>query len=122
MRILVDENIPGMTAQRLRELGHDIRDVRGTADQGSRDHILWSIALADGRALVTTDKGFTEFRQAPHYGILIVRLRQPNRRKIHEAVMLAIGRYREEQWPGLLVVVRDSTLSVSRADGPVSTL
>jgi predicted nuclease of predicted toxin-antitoxin system len=30
MKILVDENIPRMTVDRLRELGHEVRDVRGT--------------------------------------------------------------------------------------------
>jgi hypothetical protein len=84
-----------------------------------KDPDLWSAALADRRLLVTTDRGFTEFRTAAHFGVLIVRLRQPNRLKIHNAVMLAIERFGEQEWPGLLVVVRDSTLSVSRAGGPV---
>jgi hypothetical protein len=30
MRILVDENIPRLTVDRLRELGHDVQDIRGT--------------------------------------------------------------------------------------------
>jgi predicted nuclease of predicted toxin-antitoxin system len=119
MRILVDENIPRMTVDRLRALGHDVRDVRGTPDRGLKDPDLWSVALTDRRLLATTDRGFTEFRTVAHFGILIVRLRQPNRLKIHNAVMLAIERFAEPEWPGLLVVVRDSTLSVSRAGGSV---
>jgi len=115
---LVDENIPRMTVIRLRELGHDVRDVRGTADQGLKDPDLWSVALAEHRVLVTTDRGFTEFRAVPHFGVLIVRLRQPNRVRIHDAVMLALERFGEPEWSGLLVVVRDSTLSVSQAGGP----
>jgi hypothetical protein len=31
--------------------------------------------MAEYRALITTDKGFTEYRSVPHYGILVVRLR-----------------------------------------------
>jgi hypothetical protein len=50
---------------------------------------------------------------------VIVRLRQPNRHTIHQAAMIAIDRFREQEWPGLLVVVRDATLSVSRGGGPV---
>ena len=87
MRILVDENIPRMTG--VRALGHDVRDVRGTPDQGLKDPDLWSAALADRRIVITTDRGFTEFRAVPHSGVLIVRLRQPNRLKIHHSVMLA---------------------------------
>ena len=119
MKVLVDENIPRMTVGRLRELGHDVRDVRGTSDQGSADSIIWSLVNNEKRLLITTDKGFTEYRGTSHYGILIVRLRQPNRRKIHASVMQAIERFDESQWPGLLVVMRDTTMSISRAGGPV---
>jgi len=117
MRVLVDENIPLMTVEGLRALGHDVKDIRGTRDQGIADSDLWELALADCRTLITTDKGFTQYRAAPHHGILIVRLRQPNRQKIHNSVMRVIGRFSEEKWPNLLVVVRDTTMSTSRAGG-----
>jgi predicted nuclease of predicted toxin-antitoxin system len=114
MKILVDENIPRMTVNYLRELGHDVKDIRSTAGQGIPDCDLWNLAMVEGRLLITTDKGFTEYRGAPHYGILIVRLRQPNRHKIHQAVMRAVAQFPGAQWPGLLVVVRDTTTSTSR--------
>lgn len=117
MRILVDENLPRMTVDELRRRGHDVKDVRGTSDQGAADSALWELALAESRALITTDKGFTEYRSAPHHGILIVRLRQPNRHKIHQAVMHVIERFPDGEWPNLLVVVRDTTMSTSRAGG-----
>lgn len=117
MKVLVDENIPRMTVDALRALGHDVRDVRGTSDQGMPDSDLWALAIAESRALVTTDKGFTEHRSLPHNGILIVRLRQPNRRKIHHAVMRVIERFPDAEWANLLVVVRDTTMSTSRAGG-----
>jgi hypothetical protein len=64
-------------------------------------------------------QAFTEYRAAEHSGILIVRLRQPNRWKIHRAVMLALARFQESEWPALLLVVRDTTLSVSRGGGRI---
>jgi predicted nuclease of predicted toxin-antitoxin system len=87
MKILVDENIPRMTVNRLRELGHDVRDIRGGTGQGIADAALWDIAVREGRLLITTDKGFTKYRTVTHNGILIVRLRQPNRLKIHQSAM-----------------------------------
>jgi hypothetical protein len=36
MKILVDENIPRMTVNRLRELGHDVRDIRVAPAKASR--------------------------------------------------------------------------------------
>jgi predicted nuclease of predicted toxin-antitoxin system len=117
MRVLVDENIPRMTVDALRALGHDVKDIRGTSDQGLADSDLWGRALAESRALITTDKGFTQYRSVPHHGILIVRLRQPNRQKIHQAVMHVIERFPEAEWPSLLVVVRDTAMSTSRVGG-----
>jgi predicted nuclease of predicted toxin-antitoxin system len=114
MDILVDENIPLMTVAGLREQGHDVKDIRGTEKQGLPDTELWTLALAEERMLITTDKGFTERRHARHAGIMVIRLRQPNRHKIHNAILLAMGRIAERQWPGLLVVMRDQTMSVSR--------
>jgi hypothetical protein len=73
------------------------------------------LALAESRALITTDKGFTEYRSVTHHGILIVRLRQPNRHKIHNSVMHVIERIPEQEWPNRLVVVRDTTMSTSWA-------
>lgn len=119
MKILVDENIPRVTVNRLRELGHDVKDIRGTAGQGLPDSDLWSLSARESRLLITTDKGFTEYRGAGHCGILIVRLRQPNRLRIHHAVMRAIERFSEAEWPGLLIVMRDATMSASRAGGRV---
>ena len=81
MRILIDENIPFMTAQALRDLGHDVLDIRGTSDQGMADKSLWELAQGQERLLVTTDKGFAQRRDELHYGVLIIRLRQPNRHR-----------------------------------------
>jgi predicted nuclease of predicted toxin-antitoxin system len=110
MRILVDENIPRMSVDALRAPGHDVK----TSDEGLVDTDLWALALAESRALITTDKGFTEYRSVPHNGILIVRLRQPNRQKIHHAIMQVLQRFPEKEWPNLLVVIRDTTMSTSR--------
>ena len=115
MKILVDENIPRMTVDALRALGHDVKDVRGGSGQGAADSELWALAIAESRVLITTDKGFTEYRSATHHGILIVRLRQPNRQKIHHAIMPIVARFTALEWPNLLVVVRDTTMSISRA-------
>ncbi|MBL8232133.1 MAG: DUF5615 family PIN-like protein [Bryobacterales bacterium] len=45
MRILVDENIPRMTVDHLRELGHDVKDLRGTDDEGLADAGVWEVAV-----------------------------------------------------------------------------
>ncbi len=68
MKILVDENIPLITVQALREMAHEVLDIRGTLDEGASDEILWKISQREGQLLITTDKGFTEYREKLHHG------------------------------------------------------
>jgi predicted nuclease of predicted toxin-antitoxin system len=118
MRILVDENIPNVTVHELRTAGHDVLDIRGSPQQGMFDDELWELAQRERRLLVTTDKGFTEYRDESHHGILVVRLRQPNEERIHARVMAAFRKFVEKDWPGLLVVMRDTVLSVKSGNNP----
>jgi predicted nuclease of predicted toxin-antitoxin system len=115
MKILVDENIPYITIQALRDLEHDVLDIRGTPDEGMKDRSLWALSQQEECLLITTDKGFSEHRNDPHYGILIVRLKQPNRQKIHRRIMQTFLQFEPDEWPGLLVVVRDYAQSIWRA-------
>ena len=115
MKILVDENIPKTTVHELRTMGHDVLDIRQTERQGMFDDVLWSFAQAEQRMLVTTDKGFAEHRDARHCGILIVRLRQPNEQRIHARIMAAFRQFPDREWPGLLVVMRDTVQSIYRS-------
>jgi predicted nuclease of predicted toxin-antitoxin system len=44
MKVLVDENIPLMTVAELRSKGFDVVDIRGGAEQGITDEVLWQKA------------------------------------------------------------------------------
>ena len=114
MKIFVDEHIPLMTVQALRMMDRDVRDIRGTPDQGMQDDALWEMAQREERLLITTDKGFTHYRAVPHHGVLIIRLRRPNRHKIHQRIMQALRQFSDTDWPGLLVVIRDVAQSTWR--------
>lgn len=116
MRILVDKNIPNITVQGLRGIGHDVRDIRGTPDQGMDDDRLWELAQKEQRLLVTTDERFVQHRGQMHHGILVVRLRWPNEARIHRRVMQAVTQFAEGEWPGLIVAKRDGIQSVTRGE------
>ena len=111
MNVLVDENIPLMSVRQLRQMGHDVLDIRGTADEGISDEVLLKRACEEGRLLITTDRDFASFRDRKHYGILIIALRKPNRQKINKHVVEAMEQFSDDQWPDLLVVMRDRTMS-----------
>ena len=115
MKIFVDENIPLITVEELRSKAFDVADIRGSSEQGMPDEQLWLKVQEEKRLLITTDKGFSNYRNEAHHGILIIRLRQPTRLKIHQRVMQAMTRYPEEQWPGLMVVMRDNVQSSWRS-------
>lgn len=87
-----------MTVRDLRLTGHDVRDIRGTPDEGIQDDALWAMAQQEERLLITTDKGFTQYRAEPHHGVLIIRLRRPNRQKIHARIMQAMRQFSEQEW------------------------
>lgn len=117
MKILVDENIPAVCVKHLREMGHDVADVRGTSQEGSCDKRLWNKAQDEQRLLITTDKGFAYQRYLAHHGILIVRLRQPNRERITRRVIAAMQAFDPSEWAGLLVMMRDTVMSIWRVPG-----
>ena len=71
MNIFVDENISLMTVRALVESGHDVLDIRGTPDEGIPDGVLWKRFQLEARLLITTVKGFTQYRNEPHHDILI---------------------------------------------------
>jgi predicted nuclease of predicted toxin-antitoxin system len=115
MKIFVDENIPAMTVRELREAGHDVVDIRGTEKEGMSDEGVWGIVQKEQRLLITTDKGFAQKRHERYQGILIIRLKQPNRLKIHQKVMNALNSFKEKEWQGLTVTMQDRLHTVWRA-------
>lgn len=114
MNILVDENIPKLTVEALRSGGHIVSDLRGTPQQGAEDGDVWDRVLIEKALLITTDKGFAGHRSEPHFGILVIRLRQPNLAKIHARVMLAMSRHDAADWQNVTLVMRDSVQSEYR--------
>ena len=115
MKIFVDENIPAMTVRELRNAGHDVADIRGTENEGMSDEEVWKKVQEEQRLLISTDKGFAQKRHENHNGVLVIRLKQPNRLKIHNKVIQAMNRFKEKEWAGLTVVMQDMFHSMWKA-------
>lgn len=96
-------------------MGYEVVDTRGTESEGLEDALLWNLAQELNTLLITTDKGFARYRNENRFGILVVRLRHPNRERIHQRVMQAISQFRPEEWSGLMVVIKDRVQSIWRA-------
>ena len=116
MKILVDENIPKFTVKELSELGHNVKDIRGTRLEGSDDSIVWQIAKEENRLLVSTDKIFTHdhYREKEHAGIILILLKQPTLMKIHNRIINAVTQYPENKLKNSLLIIKDSVASIRK--------
>jgi predicted nuclease of predicted toxin-antitoxin system len=114
VQILVDENIPRPTVVRLRELGHDVLDIRGTPREGMKDELLWKLAQSEKRLLISTDRHFLRYWNVSHSGALVVLLKQAKLQTIHAQIMRTLDQFTPEEWRELLVVVRDTFKSIRR--------
>ncbi|MFO7889150.1 MAG: DUF5615 family PIN-like protein [bacterium] len=111
MKIFVDENIPKITVSEIQKKHTDIKDIRGTQQEGIDDTQIWKIVQEEGRLLITTDKGFSRYRYQKHNGIIIVLLKQPILIKIHKRVLSTLEEYSDKKWKNRLVIVRDTVKS-----------
>src|SRR5437016_14455296 len=76
MKLLVDECTGPAVAHWLEQQGHDVFSVYSQA-RGIDDDRVLEIAQAEGRILITNDRGFGEkvFRERrPHHGVVFLRL------------------------------------------------
>lgn len=80
MKILLDEQISGKVAERLRDRGHDVDAVTDDPSlRGLSDPDLFEVAQRQGRALVTYNRADFEpivreyaARDRAHHGLVIV--------------------------------------------------
>jgi predicted nuclease of predicted toxin-antitoxin system len=89
MKIKLDENLPLRLAALLGDLGHDVHSLHDESLLGHADMEIWDRTQKESRFLITQDLDFLDLRQfAPgsHHGILLVRLRSPNRRDLIERI------------------------------------
>lgn len=77
MHFLIDECVSPTTVQLLRNLGHDVLDIKDLKRFGAQDLEIYRIACQQKRVIFTTDKGFRAFNPARCGGIIISTIR-PN--------------------------------------------
>lgn len=77
MRFLIDECVSPTTVHLLRNLSHDVLDIKELKRFGAQDREIYHIACQQKRVIFTTDKGFRVFNPARCGGIIISMIR-PN--------------------------------------------
>jgi predicted nuclease of predicted toxin-antitoxin system len=77
MKFLLDANMPRSAAGLLRELGHDVEDVRDILPNGAEDAEVAAYARANQLILITRDFDFADIRNYPpkdYAGIIVLEL------------------------------------------------
>lgn len=89
MRIKLDENLPDSARPALADAGHDTDTAHAEGLDGADDPDVLAGAAADGRLLITLDRGLGDIRAYPpgtHSGVLVIRPGHQSPREIRRAV------------------------------------
>ncbi|HEY4579810.1 MAG TPA: DUF5615 family PIN-like protein [Candidatus Acidoferrales bacterium] len=117
MRLKLDENLPVRLALFLKNLGHDVHTVHEEHLTGHADNDIWEAAQRERRFLITQDMDFSDSRQfstGSHCGILLVRLRSPNRTNLIDRVQDVFRQEDVREWSGCFVVATERKVRVSK--------
>lgn len=115
MKIKLDENLPLRLAILLKDLGHDAHTLHDESLIGRADTEIWEATQKESRFLITQDLDFSDLRQfAPgsHHGILLVRLRSPDRRNLIERVGELFQEENVGEWARCFVVATERKIRV----------
>jgi len=115
MRILANENFPGLAITALRERGHDVVWIRTDAP-GSKDRDILQKAETENRLLVTFDKDFGEMafrlKLPASSGVILFRITTPSPQSVAQKVITTLeGR---TDWLGHFSVVDDSRIRMRK--------
>jgi predicted nuclease of predicted toxin-antitoxin system len=120
MKIKLDENLPLRLANLLKDLGHDVHTVREECLTGHSDPEIWEEAQKESRSLITQDLDFADSRKfvpGSHHGILLVRLRSPNRRNLIGRIIELFQKESVGDWSGFFVVATERKIRVLKPQG-----
>lgn len=117
MKIKLDENLPAEVADLLLSRGHDTHTVAQELLVGRVDDVIIRAAINEDRVLLTQDLDFSDlrkFKPGTHSGIVLIRLRDPSRRRIIERVEQILNCEQVENWRGCFIVISDRKLRIRR--------
>ena len=108
MLLIADANVFVPIVDGLRDMGHDVFDVKERGLENLSDPDIFRLSQKEKRILVTMDKDFSNILFYPpgeHHGIIVVKL---YRLKVADATRLfldAMGEIKPEDIPGNLVII-----------------
>ncbi|HEY3134644.1 MAG TPA: DUF5615 family PIN-like protein [Blastocatellia bacterium] len=114
MRILANENFPGVAVAALRDRGHDVVWIR-TESPGISDQNVLALAQSTSRLLVTFDKDFGElaFRYGlpSSCGVVLFRISARTPERVASVAVAALES--RSRWEGYFSVVEDARIRMT---------
>ena len=117
MLLIADANVFVPMVDGLRDVGHDVFDVKEKGLENLSDSEIFLLAQKERRILVTMDKDFSNILLYPpgeHQGIIVVKL---YRLKVIDATRLflkAMDDIKPEDIPGNLVIIDRSKTRIRK--------
>lgn len=118
MRVKVDEDLPRQIVEMLSMQGHQAVSVLGQGWQGAPDDVLWPRIQAEGRWLITADKGFADLRRHPpgtHAGVILLRPEVESRAAYLRLAAAAFERLDLDHLASAVIVVTNRGVRIRRA-------
>lgn len=109
----LDENLPTELLEELRKAGHGADSVDDEGLAGTPDKSLLAVVQAEGRILLTLDKGIADIRQFPpqdYAGIVVFRPPTAGRISVFDFVRKRLPKVLEIELRGKLLVVSQNSL------------
>jgi len=115
MKFKIDENLPAELATDIRTAGHEADTVFDQNLSGAADSTIMARLQAEGRALLTMDKGIADIRAYPpqqYAGIILFRPAVTGRASTLAFVRQHLPMLLQSQLAGRLLVVSPSGIRV----------
>lgn len=117
LRIKVDEDLPPIIADLLRDRGYEASTVVEQRKGGWKDAQLWEAVQAEGKFLITADKGFANIRVHPpgsHAGVLLLRPDEDGIRPMLALLHDVLATFEIETLAGAVVVATPRGIRLRR--------
>jgi predicted nuclease of predicted toxin-antitoxin system len=118
IRFLSDDDIYPSIVQVLRDLGHDVFDIKEEKLTGIIDDQVYDLAKSQNRILVSMDKDFTNILLYPlgdHSGIIVAKFYRMKIDETAQKFLNAFVKLTEDDIKGNLVIIDKNKTRIRRA-------
>ncbi|MBI2449729.1 DUF5615 family PIN-like protein [Candidatus Pacearchaeota archaeon] len=114
MRFLADENISNSLIKAIKNLGHDIKDIKEYKKNLSDLEIV-KIAYKEDRIILTHDKDFANLKNYPlvsHKGVILLRFSDQSPINVTEIFIKLLNSSIKDKFKNSLVIINEEEVRI----------